>query len=109
MLQSLFNDPKFRELCRIGSWTFSPKAGFLELQPADFYAYESYKHMDNRIVGLPRFPSRQSAKDLVRRIDVAHYWDGTRLKKWLKNASPVVAIFEERERVLFGAGRKDLI
>jgi endonuclease YncB( thermonuclease family) len=48
MLAVLYKDPRYRELCRIGAWSFAPKTDFLELQPADFYAYEIYKHMDTK-------------------------------------------------------------
>jgi hypothetical protein len=74
----------------------------VQLQATDFLAYELYKQMDNRIVGgVARRPIRRSAFDLFRLgIDKAHYWDATRLRKWVKNAAPFVAQVEERERRL---------
>src|SRR6266849_3215573 len=74
MFESLRNDPTFRDLCRIGGWCFPTKAEAVELQAADFLAYEVYKHMANRIVpDEPIHAIRESAKHLFRPgIDKAH-------------------------------------
>jgi len=110
MFEVLYKEDKFRDLCRIGTWKFATKPGAVQLQAADFLAYEVYKHMDNRIVGGAKRPIRRSAFDLFRLpIDKAHYWDAGRLRKWLKNAAPFVAQVEERERRLLTIGRKDLV
>ena len=110
MFETLYNERKFRDFCRIGSWKFATKPEALQLQAADFLAYEVYKHMDNRVVGDATRPIRRSTFDLFRvGIDKAYYWDAARLKKWVKNAAPFLAQSEERERRLLAVGRRDLI
>jgi hypothetical protein len=111
MFESLYNEGKFRTLCRIGSWKFATKPEAVQLQAADFLAYELYKQMDNRIVGgIAKQPIRRSAFDMFRlETDKAHYWDAARLRKWLKNAAPFVAQVKERERRLLAVGRRDLV
>lgn len=110
MISVLYDDPKMRQLLRIGGWSFQSKENLQQLQSADWFAYELYKQMDNRIVKGPRRAIRKSAWDLFRpEIDNAHYWDKTRLQKWVEKSGPVIKMFEEREKALLSIGRKDLI
>lgn len=111
MFKSLCEDQYYRSLCRIEDWRFVTKAGASQLQAADFFAYEVYKHVTNRIVAgssSPR-PTRKSALDLFRRGDQAHYWDKVRLARWVEKAAPWIAMLEQRERHLRAIGRPDLI
>lgn len=52
MLRKLKKDPVDREKYRIRDYSFESKKDpkFVPLQAADFLAYESYRHIDNRIV-----------------------------------------------------------
>ena len=52
MLRKLQKDPMDRQKYRIGGYAFESKKDpeFVPLQAADFLAYESYRHIDNRIV-----------------------------------------------------------
>ncbi len=110
IFKSLYDDSKFREMCRIGSWRFVSKHDAVELQSADFFAYEVRKHVVNRIVDAsPRRPIRKSALDLFRPSDQAHYWDKARFRRWVEKSVPFISILEERERTLRNLGRPDLI
>jgi hypothetical protein len=86
MLDSLFTNPMERPQYRINSWTFAGK-NVLPLQAADVVAYESFKHMENQIIGGGQRPIRASAKDLFRQNEIRyhHFWDAKRMEKWLDN------------------------
>jgi hypothetical protein len=107
----------WREVMRFGGWSFQRKECVRQLQAADFIAYEAYKHMDNRIVGVPGFPAkgfpkakvRDSALDLFRPNDLIEYFDRQRLRTWINENAKVVRSFEEWEKGLRAMGRKDLI
>lgn len=110
IFKSLESDPKYRHLCRIGGWAFLSKDSALELQAADFLAYEVHKHVVNRIVASPaRRPIRRSALDLIRRGDQVHYWDAARFRRWVESAARFISILEDRERNLRALGRANLI
>jgi hypothetical protein len=105
---------------RINGWSFVPKyhdpkcgtKGTIQLQSADWFAYEVYKHMDNRIVAGVRKPVRKSASDLFRPgIDVAQYWDVARINRWVATMieGGFIKHLEDREQVLIAAGHGDLI
>ncbi len=52
MLRKLMKDPQSRQRYRIRDYSFESKndSNHVPLQAADFLAYESYRHIDNRIV-----------------------------------------------------------
>jgi hypothetical protein len=65
MLRRLDSNPKTQYMARMGGWSFEHKTdreirgvqykGVVQLQAADFLAYEMYRHMDNRVVqGIKR-------------------------------------------------------
>ena len=110
MMPVLYDDLRIRQQLRIGGWSFLPKENVKQLQAADWFAYELYKQMDNRIVNGPKRPIRKSALDLFRPgIDKAHYWDKQRLQKWGEKAPRLIRMLEDREKALLSIGRKDLI
>jgi hypothetical protein len=86
----LSEDAKYRELLRIAGYTFSPKKGpgsVMQLQAADFMAYEAYKRVENILLGCPR-PPRGSALDLVREgIDGLGLWTEDLVVEWIKRAN----------------------
>lgn len=91
-IAGLYNNPKHRELFRINGWGFYPKKadpktgrkGLLQLQPADFIAYEAFKDIDNYIAGSPR-PARGSRIDLIRPgTDELRFWRGVAFTYWLE-------------------------
>ena len=110
----------WRETLRINGWSFGSKyddskrriQGIVQLQSADWFAYEIYKHMDNRVVDGARRPIRKSALDLFRpNVDVLHYWDSERLNKWVADMTVegLIKVLEEREQALISAGFRNLI
>ena len=110
MMSVLYDDPKIRGQLRLGGWSFVKKDKLKPLQCADWFAYELYKHMDNRVVAGPRKPIRKSALDLFRLgTDSAHYWDKQRLENWLGKAPRLIKMLDDRERALRSIGREDLI
>jgi hypothetical protein len=97
---------------RIGGWAFFPKLCAVQLQAADWFAYEVYKHMDNRVVAGVRREIRKSAWDLLRpSVDIAHYWNMERINKWLVDATAggLIKVLEDREAMLRTRGREDLM
>jgi hypothetical protein len=87
----LYDNPRYRELFRIGGWGFYPKRddpntgqkGLIQLQPADFIAYEAYKDIANYIAGSPR-PARKSRVNLIRpKQDELRFWWDKPLAHWL--------------------------
>jgi hypothetical protein len=86
VIAKLFADPKYREMFRVNSWAFVPKSGqgaVIQLQPADFIAFEAYKDIDNFLAGSPR-DSRKSRKDLIRpKRDELRLWADEALSQWL--------------------------
>jgi hypothetical protein len=86
VIRRLYNDGRYRELFRILGWGFYPKKGphaVIQLQPADFIAFEAYKDIDNFLAGSPR-PARMSRKNLIRPgSDELRFWTDTALAKWL--------------------------
>jgi hypothetical protein len=102
----------WRKVLRIGGWSFLYKPCAIQLQAADWFAYEVYKHMDNRVVAGIRRDIRKSAWDLFRPgIDQIQYWDRARINDWVLKATAdgAIRIFEEREAYLRSQGREDLI
>jgi len=85
-INKLYDDPRYREPFRIRGWSFVPKRGpdaVVQLQPADFIAYEAYKDIDNFLAGSPR-PARKSRMDLVRpNKDELRFWGDQALASWL--------------------------
>jgi hypothetical protein len=85
-IKELQRDPTTRDLFRIASWTFVPKKGpqgVVQLQSADFIAYEAYKDIENYLSGNMRDP-RKSRQDLVRKgIDLLNFWADAAFSKWL--------------------------
>jgi hypothetical protein len=60
-IQELYGDERSRELLRIASWSFAPKKGpnaVVQLQAADFIAFESYKDIVNHLAPLRRSAMR---------------------------------------------------
>jgi hypothetical protein len=97
---------------RIASLIFSPKECVRQLQAADFYAYESYKEIDNRTIvgGVRKRDIRKSALDLFRqKQDQRYYSDKDHLQRWVDDSGDIIKNFEDRERMLRDAGREDLI
>lgn len=100
----------WQKTLRIAGSSFQCKKYVTQLQAADWFAYEVYKHMDNRVVEGPKRPVRRSARHLFRpSIDEVHYWDGDRLRAWIARNIATVEQLKERERNLRSIGRKDLI
>jgi hypothetical protein len=109
MMQVLYKDPFFRNLAKIGGWSFQSKESVVQLQSADWFAYEVYKHVENRIVDGPKRPIRKSALDLMRPWEKPHFWDRNRLAKWVTDAAPLIENLKTRETMLRSIGREDLI
>jgi Protein of unknown function (DUF3800) len=109
MMEILYKEPFYRDLGKIGGWSFQPKESVIQLQSADWFAYEIYKHVENRIVDGPKRPIRKSALDLMRRWEKPHFWDRNRLARWVADAAPLVDQLERREAALRSIGRNDLI
>ncbi len=86
VMGDLFNHPQYRDWFRIASWTFAAKKGpqrVIQLQPADFIAFEAYKAIENFSLGFPR-PARKSYFDLIRnRHDVVMLWTEEAIQNWL--------------------------
>ena len=106
MMQVLYREPFYRNWVKIGGWSFQPKESVIQLQSADRFAYEIYKHVENRIVDGPE-PIRKSALDLMRPWEKPHFWDRNRLAKWVADAAPLVEQLERREAALRSIGRED--
>jgi hypothetical protein len=89
-LASLSKNPQYREMFRIADYSFSPKQGpgsVMQLQAADFIAYEAYKRVENILLGYPRKP-RISALDLVRDgIDALGLWSEDLVREWVLRAN----------------------
>jgi len=101
-----------QEKLRVASWTFSPKEYVCQLQAADFYAYESYKEIDNRTIigGARKRDIRKSALDLFRPgQDLRFYSEKEHLQRWVDDSGDIIKTFEDRERMLRDVGREDLI
>ena len=96
------------EKLRVASWTFALKQCVCQLQSADFYAYEAYKEMDNRVVAGHKRDIRKSALDLFRPTDQRYYSDKNHLQRWVDDQRDIMKILEDRERRLREAGREDL-
>ncbi len=109
MMKILSEEPFYRKLARIGGWSFQSKECVIQLQSADWFAYEIYKHVENRIVDGPKRPIRKSALDLMRPREKPHFWDRDRLAKWIAKAASLVDQLECREAALRSIGREDLI
>jgi|GEM_PF-675821 uncharacterized protein DUF3800 len=104
--------PIVQQKFRVASWTFSPKESACQLQAADFYAYESYKEIDNRTIvgGVRKRDIRKSALALFRRSqDHRFYSEKEHLRRWVNDSGDIIKGFEDRERMLRDAGREDLI
>jgi hypothetical protein len=85
-ISELYGHPKTRELLRIHSWSFVPKKGqhaVIQLQSADFIAFEAYKDIENFLAGSKR-PARKSRKDLIRKgVDQLNCWADEAFSRWL--------------------------
>lgn len=87
-IQELYGDERSRELLRIASWSFAPKKGpsaLVQLQAADFIAFESYKDIVNHLAPPEKKrDARLSRKHLIRKgIDQLNFWDDEALSHWL--------------------------
>jgi hypothetical protein len=85
-MRSLSKDPKDREKYRIANWDFAPKKGpgsVIQLQAADFLAYETYKYIDNQVVAGIRRKFRTSAQQLLDERDRVMYWGDDQIMRWL--------------------------
>jgi hypothetical protein len=104
-LQTLSEDSHYREFFRIASYSFAPKKGpgaVMQLQAADFIAYESYKRVENVILDSPRRP-RISAGDLIRdNIDILGLWRDDLLTEWVQRAMQRPTIQRYVEQALTG-------
>lgn len=82
----MYDDPVTRETFRIANWSFVPKVGPLaavQLQSADFIAFEAYKAIENYLTGSERKP-RKSMLDLIRpKVDYFNLWTDEALSRWL--------------------------
>ena len=90
-MKSLFNNPKDREKYRIADWGFAPKKGQgsgIQLQAADFIAYETFKYIDNQVAEGMRRKYRISARHLLDdQKDRVMYWGDDDLMQRLVNAT----------------------
>jgi hypothetical protein len=88
-LRSLQKNEQYRDFFRIADYSFSDKRGpnaVMELQAADFIAYESYKQVDNYLIASGR-KMRLSANDLIRKgTDTLACWGDRALMNWLARA-----------------------
>jgi hypothetical protein len=105
LIESLYRSPIYREIFRIAGWTFADKrgpCGIIQLQSADFIAFEAYKSIENYLAGLPR-PPRKSYFDLVReRHDVVMLWTEEAIRKWVDrlnecNGNVIESLIVQRE------------
>jgi hypothetical protein len=101
IFQELASDSAFNERHLIGKLTFSPKRDkdhpqndkqLQPLQAADIWAYESYKHMNNRILPMdsgqkPRAESRPGYQFLFKEAWYTYntYWDKDNLAGFAKS------------------------
>jgi hypothetical protein len=70
----------------IGGWGFQKKNRIVQLQAADFLAYEIYKNVINRdpaICERPLYPVRMSYQLLVRKTDKIGLADADQLRVWV--------------------------
>lgn len=58
MLRAFKRDDRLRELYKIQGYSFERKKDIPQLQAADFLAYESYRHIDNQLMGEIKLNSR---------------------------------------------------
>lgn len=94
---------------RVAGWSFAGKESICALQAADFYAYETYKHMENRIVDGIKRPVRKSALDLIRTTDL-QFWSGEKqLQQWIHDQEQIIRKLKDRESFLKSIGRANLI
>ena len=86
VMAKIIGDPRYRDLFRVADFTFGVKRGpcaIVQLQTADFLAFESYKRIENYLAGEPRKP-RLSFNALLRpRIDVVMLWTEESIGAWL--------------------------
>ena len=84
-LRRIKRDPRERAFHRLRDWSFGGKE-ILPLQVADLWAYESYKHMLNRIVSGPlrkvRYPYERLYR--LRHEKYQTYWDRENLAALLE-------------------------
>jgi hypothetical protein len=111
MFNALYDaeDRTWRDKLLLGSWSFAEKQYVIQLQPADVLAYETYKHMLNRVVDGVKRDIRKSVRHLIRPTDEGHYWDADRLLSWIVRSQSLIEKLNERERVLKAAGLAHLI
>jgi len=76
--REIYEDTDLRERYHLEGWSFADKRNVVQLQAADLLAYESFKHMDNRIVGGVKRDMRKSLYDLLRQSGgtphYSNYW-----------------------------------
>lgn len=102
-LDQLHDSAEDRERYRIASWTFADMKGphaLIQLQAADFIAFEAYKQIDNRVVGGEKRPYRKSAHNLIRpKQDHMRFWSDRdiigNLVKYCDNPEFVRSIIED--------------
>jgi hypothetical protein len=86
VMAKVIRDQRYRELFRIASFTFGVKKGpcaIVQLQTADFMAFEAYKRIENYLAGSPRQP-RKSFIDLLRpHHDFVMLWTEESIGGWL--------------------------
>jgi hypothetical protein len=82
LLKEIHNDPHRKQLYRMENWSFAGKE-VLPLHAADIWAYESYKHMMNQVLGGPPRNIRYPLVRLFRNEYKPYnkYWDREALER----------------------------
>lgn len=65
-MQDFYDDERTRTRYRLRGWSFEDKREVVQLQAADFIAYETWKQMENRILEGEKRPMRKSLFNLLR-------------------------------------------
>jgi hypothetical protein len=84
-LRRAWEDPEDRKFLHMSGWTMTGKH-VLPLQAADIWAYESYKHMVNRVIGDRTRKVRYPYERLYRNYHEKYqtYWDRESLTAMIK-------------------------
>jgi hypothetical protein len=82
-MEFLLRHPEFVTKFHLYSYTFAPKS--LEpLQAADLLAYETWKHVTNRVLSQGR-AVRTSLENLMRAPHSGTYYDRKKLEEWVRD------------------------
>ena len=97
--RKILNSPSIRRDLLIGDINFKNKRQFVQLQAADINAYETWKQMENRIIGDQSRETRKSIRNLKEREGnfAVYRFTLESLTDYIKNMASADADDEERQ------------